>query len=666
MHPIGQHLLVRPTQNKKKETVMKSCIYFLVAALLSTTVARGQAGGAPPVATDSEAGTQVLTRGPVHEAFAATVTFNPEAGIVAPKAAPEAIEELPPERKPEGTNVAWIPGYWAWDDERDDFLWVSGVLRALPPGRQWVSGYWGKSARGSQWTSGYWADAKASEVEYLPEPPDTVEAGPNIAAASVDQIWVPGSWIWNQSRYAWRPGYWATAQPNWVWTPSYYVWAPRGYVYVDGYWDYEVARRGVLFAPVHFDSGIYAQSGFQYSPTTVISLSVFANHLFSRPRYHHYYFGDYYAASYETSGYYPSHSIHSRRHGYDPIYAHQRWQHRQDRDWERRAETQFQNRRDHEDARPPRTWEAQRALARSDAGLREASRMVAATLDELAKSPDGPVQFQPVDKQARRIYAERGELVRKSREERQQLEARAANAAEEEPGQTREPRRGKLSRSPIVAPSVAELGKDQVPPKIDHAPEFDPKVEPKARRATGAVEPPKAEAHPERPTVQPRPDRPRAQPQPERPKAEARPERPRAENRPERPSIDPKAKHPKVEPQPERPKAEPRPEGTKADKPQPSRPKAESRPERPKAERQPERPKAATPQPLRPKAESRPERPNAESRPERPKAETRPQRPQAKQEAPRPRPQPEAKREAPERDPRNEKPARESKGAPKG
>ena len=106
----------------------------------------------------------MLTRGPVHEAFAETVTFDPEPGIVVPKAPPAAIEEVPPEQRPEGANVAWIPGYWGWDDERNDFLWVSGIWRDLPPGRQWVPGYWGKSAQGYQWTSGYWADAQVSEV----------------------------------------------------------------------------------------------------------------------------------------------------------------------------------------------------------------------------------------------------------------------------------------------------------------------------------------------------------------------------------------------------------------------------------------------------------------------------------------------------------------------
>ena len=264
---------------------------------------------------------QVLTRGPVHEAFAETVTFDPEPGIVIPKAPPAAIEELPPDQKPEGANVAWIPGYWGWDDERNDFLWVSGIWRALPPGRQWVPGYWGRSAQGHQWTSGYWADAQASEVEYFPEPPATVEAGPNIAASSADQTWLPGCWIWQQDRYVWRPGFWANVEPDWVWIPAHYVWAPRGYVFVDGYWDYSIARRGVLFAPVYFNNNVYARRGFSYSPRTVIDLGVFANHLFLRPQYQHYYFGDYYATNYRSAGLHPWFSINAGRFGYDPFYC---------------------------------------------------------------------------------------------------------------------------------------------------------------------------------------------------------------------------------------------------------------------------------------------------------------------------------------------------------
>ena len=436
---------------------------------------------AQPGPADGEEGVQVLTRGPVHEAFAETVTFDPEPGIVVPKAPPAAIEELPPDQKPEGANVAWIPGYWGWDDERSDFLWVSGVWRALPPGRQWVPGYWGRLSQGFQWTSGYWADAQASEVEYLPEPPATVEVGPNIAASSADQTWLPGCWIWQQGRYAWRSGSWATVEPDWVWVPAHYVWAPRGYVFVDGYWDYSIGRRGVLFAPVYFNSNVYARRGFSYSPRTVIDLDVFANHLFLRPQYQHYYFGDYYAANYRSAGFHPWFSINTGRFGYDPFYAHQRWQHRQDRGWEQRQHADFQNRRDNETLRPPRTWTNQGVI-----GLGSVASLVrdilGQSLDQASPSRDSAWRFQPIDQAERQRLSQHGQEVHHFREQRHQWETRAAAPVETQPkGLT--PGRSPLPRSPIVASPVTELGKGHAPPKMYEPPKPDPRVSSKPRVA---------------------------------------------------------------------------------------------------------------------------------------------------------------------------------------
>src|SRR5258708_427158 len=105
-----------------------------LASVLVTTVAAGglvvilQASAvAQRDAVDVQEGVEVQTRGPVHEAFAGVVSFQPEAGVVTSKKPPEPIDELPAEQRPAGANVAWIPGYWAWDDDRDDFLWVSGL-----------------------------------------------------------------------------------------------------------------------------------------------------------------------------------------------------------------------------------------------------------------------------------------------------------------------------------------------------------------------------------------------------------------------------------------------------------------------------------------------------------------------------------------------------------
>jgi hypothetical protein len=433
----------------------------------------------PPAA--SEEGVEVLTRGPVHEAFAETITFDPEPGIVAPQAPPDPIEEVAPDQRPEGANVTWIPGYWGWDDERTDFLWVSGIWRALPPGRQWVPGYWGPSRQGSQWTSGYWADAAASEIDYLPEPPATVEAGPNIAAPSADDIWLPGCWVWQQNRYAWRPGYWTQGNQDWDWVPDHYVWTPSGYVFVDGYYDYSVPRRGIVFAPVYFAGGLRAQRGFSYSPSTVINLGVFASHLFLRPNYGHYYFGDYYGSNYADAGYSPWFSFHSSRRGYDPIYANQRWKHRDDREWEHHAEANFRNFRDNEDSRPPRNWAAQRELAARGKTSDKGNIAVAAPLDELVQLKDGQQRFQPVDPAERQQFGQRGQEYRKYLLQRQKLEVDAARTPGADPAIAAGPARRKLARSPYVAPPADQLGKDYAPPQRHQVLKPDFEVQPQPR-----------------------------------------------------------------------------------------------------------------------------------------------------------------------------------------
>jgi len=442
---------------------------------------------------DTEQGVEVLTRGPVHEAFAGTVTFDPQPGIVVSQGPPEPIEEMPPDLRPEGINVTWIPGYWGWDDDRSGYLWVSGIWRALPPGREWVPGYWGRFGQGIQWTSGYWADATISEIEYLPEPPPTVEVGPNIAAPSPDYGWVPGSWVWHQGRYAWRPGYWITVQPDWLWMPTHYVWTPRGYVFVDGYWDYSVGRRGVLFAPVYMDAAVYTRRGFIYSPRTVIDLRVFSDHLFLRPQYSHYYFGDYYAPSYRSGGFFASFSFNSSRHGYDPIYAHQRWEHRQDRDWEHRVQADYRHRRDHEDARPPRTLKVQITRGTSGMSSREKSVEIARPFTQLATRKDSALRFQPVVQEERQQIVRRGQEITKFRQERSRLESTAVDPSAQQTSRKFQPSKVRTTRSPIVAKPVEQLGKGQAPPKRHEAPRPDPKVEPRSRRTGGTARPSREE-----------------------------------------------------------------------------------------------------------------------------------------------------------------------------
>lgn len=424
-------------------------------------------------AADQDA--QVLTRGPVHEAFAGVVTFNPEPGVVVPKAPPEAIEELPPAERPEGDNVTWIPGYWAWDDEHSDFLWVSGIWRALPPGRQWIAGYWGQVNDGYQWTSGYWAETTAKETTYLPKPPATIENGPNIAAPSNDYSWTPGCWIWRQQRYAWQPGYWARCRADWTWMPAHYMWTPRGYIFVDGYWDYGVARRGVVFAPVAFGPGIYGRPGYSYSPSVVIDVALIVDQLFLRPNYHHYYFGDYYAPSYHQGGYCAAYAYQANRIGYDPFYAHRRWEHRMDKDWDRRVMETYEYRRDHENARPPRTWAALKNLDPKAVDTAHGNALVATPIDQLAKKKDGPQRFETLAADDRKKLAKHELDVQKVREQRRTLETAGA-AVSNKPGEPVAPLTAKLPQSSIAGKSPKLLKKSEMPPEVPKVPKADLKV----------------------------------------------------------------------------------------------------------------------------------------------------------------------------------------------
>ncbi|HTM52659.1 MAG TPA: hypothetical protein VL175_01450 [Pirellulales bacterium] len=448
-----------------KTTPRTHCIHqaLLLVALggLCGLLPTGGFAQDPAAAADNQA-VEVQTRGPVHEAFAETIALDPQPGIIVQKAPPDPIEELPPDVRPDGENVEWIPGYWAWDDDRTDFLWVSGIWRALPPDRSWVPGYWTQINDTSyQWISGYWNDATHTDVQYLSEaPPPTLEAGPNVDAPGDSYTWAPGTWVWQTNRYAWQPGYWIAAQPNWMWVPAHYVYAPGGYVFVNGYFDYPVDNRGVLFAPVYFNQPVYTNAGYYYSPAVAVSLGVFSNYLFQRPGYQHYYFGDYYAPGYARNGFSPWFASHNRG-GYDPIYSYQRWRHRDDRDWEHGLARDFEQRRDNENARPAHTWNDQQRRGSGDG--RDANSLVGTRIDDFAKRNDSNLRFHPIDKQERQKLAGRQKDFERFRNERQQIEKQKPGGPDQNAAG-----RVKLPQTPIASRTAEQLGVRDVPqrPKL--------------------------------------------------------------------------------------------------------------------------------------------------------------------------------------------------------
>jgi hypothetical protein len=125
---------------------MRKCTWLLLvgmlglAALLAAkSLAQDETPPAEPALPD---GVSVLTRGPMHEAYAVPSETQPQPSPLVAKQPPEPVEETPPDQKPEGDNVQWMPGYWQLDADSPDFLWVSGFWRDVPPGRRWVPGAW--------------------------------------------------------------------------------------------------------------------------------------------------------------------------------------------------------------------------------------------------------------------------------------------------------------------------------------------------------------------------------------------------------------------------------------------------------------------------------------------------------------------------------------------
>src|ERR1017187_4684760 len=118
---------------------------------------------------EAQEGVEVLTRGPMHEAYAAPGSLDPKPSPIVPKAPPEPVPEMPPDQKPDGSHVVWISGYWAWDDATAEYTWISGFWRDLPPGKRWIPGHWSEQGGGWQWTSGLWAPEAQTEISYVPD-----------------------------------------------------------------------------------------------------------------------------------------------------------------------------------------------------------------------------------------------------------------------------------------------------------------------------------------------------------------------------------------------------------------------------------------------------------------------------------------------------------------
>lgn len=650
----------------------------LLISGLYVSVGHGQEPVTPPppdvqgqLAT--QPGVEVLTSGPVHEGYAGPVSEQPRATAVIERQPPGPIEEIPSDQKPADPGAIWIPGYWAWDVGRNDFLWVSGFWRVPPPGRQWVPGNWTQAAAGWQWVPGFWAEQQQQEVAYLPPPPAPVQAAPSVPAPDPQSTFVPGIWVYQETRYVWRPGFWVTYRPGWVWVPAHYVWTPAGYLFVEGYWDLALPQRGLLFTPVYLTAEVYRRPGFVYQPFYCVNDQALVASLFVGPNRCNYYFGDYFEPRYRQLGYTAWVDYRFGRVGYDPLFSYYRWHHREDRAWETGLRDLYAARYNGTAPRPPRTLVQQTTIINSttvnnttvnntavhnrNVALTAVNTLAMAT--PITKVNQNVIKLTPVTPQVRTAQVQAAQQLKQFSAQRQKLESQvvAQAPAAQRRAQAPHPVRVEMPSHPQAAAPARPAVQAPPPPvkqEVRHsvAPTH-PRLAPSPAPNTAAPVTP-APRPETRPQPAPRQTAPRPEPKPQpAPKPPAQKPEPKSQPAPKPPT---EARPPaELRPQPASPRTEPRPQlpATPAPHtPPPARPEVKPPSPPPTAAPAPVQPRPAVPAVPAPAPHPAP-RPAVPAQPA-PRPEVRPQQlapsPQPRP-APAPAPSPPAAQPRPQRQP---------------
>lgn len=455
-----------------------SCFASLAAALalpLSHLAAQDIGPPAPADAVPGDfnplpvtEGVEVMTRGVIHEAFA-EVASDPKPGLIVSKRPPETIEEVPPEFKPEEEGAIWISGYWAWDDERDDFFWQSGVWRVPPPAQRWVAGYWNEVPSGWQWVSGFWVPVETKEIRYYDAPPASLEAGPTSPAPSDNYFWATGSWNYDDTSYRWQPGYWAPYQENWVWISPRYAWTPAGCVYLPGRWDYRLTRRGCLFAPVYYTQPVYLRPNYVYRPWCALNTPNLFVHLWVRPNYGHFYFGNYYDSNWGNWGVTPWCQYQPYRNCYDPMLTQLQCHYRQSGvNFISRLDGWHNHYVNNVSSRPPQTWNEQVRIMNQTNITHVKQNILAVNLQDASKRNDLNVKFAHLDGNKQKQAISQVKETREVRQHRISVERPEGFA-------TRDQVRLKLPATQVT--TTVKQPEKLLPPKVAHPLVSQPQVD---------------------------------------------------------------------------------------------------------------------------------------------------------------------------------------------
>ncbi len=185
---------------------------------------------------------------PIHEAFVPKFSDPLPLTIIAKDPPPPLNETIAPHILYE--DGIWIPGYWAYLDEANDFAWICGVWRRPPPGQYWISGSWEHSNQGWIWARGFWSPLPLEQLQYIAKaPPASISDNIPLSPGS-SYFWAPGYWNYSAGtqNYSWLTGKWEPSNPDWILAPATYIWRPNGFIFVPAYWDLPLEERGSAYS----------------------------------------------------------------------------------------------------------------------------------------------------------------------------------------------------------------------------------------------------------------------------------------------------------------------------------------------------------------------------------------------------------------------------------
>jgi WXXGXW repeat (2 copies) len=182
-----------------------------------------------------------------HDALQTAQPPRPADRAHAPEQPPAPIAERPAGARPQ-RRAEWVPGYWDWDPERAEFVWMGGVWQVPPPSTIWVSSRWMRDGDGWYRRPGFWSRRRGA-IAVAPadsdgSPPAWQTTGPPVghpadkvtAAPGPDYFFIPGHYAPNGQQLVWKPGFWTRAHAGWDWIPAHWVRRPSGWEFRSGHW----------------------------------------------------------------------------------------------------------------------------------------------------------------------------------------------------------------------------------------------------------------------------------------------------------------------------------------------------------------------------------------------------------------------------------------------